>query len=104
MTTGQMSTKKEVRLLGKYPLCYSILFENPFEKVVRLLLFSVCTWKGSRSLLDHQYTQFLEALRPAQSIPCQNTLLNCIKQLLNYQKISSCVGAYTLLFGVGSLT
>ena len=46
-----------------------ILFENSLEKVARLLLFLIHVSKGSRELLGRQYSPFLEAPRPAPSIP-----------------------------------
>ena len=46
------------------------------------------------------YTITQEALKPAPSIPCYNTQVNAMKQLLYYQEM--CWGA--LLRDVGSLT
>ena len=53
-------------------------------------------------LLDRQYTPLKEALKPALSIPCYNTQVNAMKQLIYYQETSECVGG-TLLCGAGSL-
>jgi len=45
-------------------------------------------------LLGHQYAPLLEAPKPAPSIPCYNTQVNAIKQLLYYQETLHCVGAH----------
>ena len=37
---------------------------------------------GSRLLLGRQYTPLLEDPKPTPSIPCYNTQVNAIKQLL----------------------
>ena len=58
-----------------------ILFENSQEKVVRLLIFnSHIEWVTP--LLGYQYTLLLEAPKPVLLIPCYNTQVNTIKQLL----------------------
>ena len=71
-----------------YSLSIVILFENSQGKVARLLLYSIRISNGSRPLLGHQFTPLLEALKPIPSIPCYNTELNTIKQLLYYQETS----------------
>ena len=39
-------------------------------------------------LLDRQYKPLQETLKPALSIPCYNTQVNAMKQLLYYQETS----------------
>jgi len=63
-----------------------ILFENFQEKVARLLLYLICALNWLRPLLGRQCTPLLEAPKPALSIPCCNTQVNKINQLLCYQE------------------
>jgi len=64
------------------------------EKVAQLLLYSVRLLNGSHPLLGRQYTPLIKAPKPAPSIPCCNTQVNTIKQLLYYQETLYCVGTH----------
>ena len=77
-----------------YSLSIVILFKNSREKVARLHLYSIHISNGSHPFLGYQYTPLLEAPKPTPSIPCYNTQVNAIKQLLCHREtLMMCWGA-----------